>query len=54
MTARTRSWISVRLVVGALVGWFTIDQVVGLPANIMIAGVVAIAVGVVALDRWIG
>lgn len=54
MTARTRSWIAVRLVVGALLGWFAIGQVTDWPLNVTIAGIVAIAVGVAALDRWIG
>lgn len=54
MTARTRSWIAVRLVVVALAGWFAIGQITDRPPNVTIVGVVAIAVGVAALNRWVG
>ena len=51
--AYTRSRIAVRIVIGALVAWWLIGQLVDRPPEFTIIGIVAIAVGAAALNRWV-
>lgn len=48
-----RQTLSVAVVSGALAAWWWIGQVTDWSLTATIAGVVVIAVGTVALDRWV-